>query len=119
MTLELDDFAASLSESGFGDLDLSTAEGAQAALEVLDSVQANVDQANATIGAGMNRLESTVDTLTSSSIQAEQRRSRIQDADMAKEITDLVNQQVKRDASIAMLALSNQQKGSVLKLLGQ
>lgn len=116
--IELGDFAQLLEDSGFNSLDLSTAEGASAALGALGEVQAGVDQANAQIGAQINRLDSTVNNLSNSSIRAQESRSRISDADMAKEITDMVNQQVQRDASIAMLALSNQNKGNVLKLLG-
>lgn len=118
VSVELGDFSQLLEDSGFNDIDFSTREGATNALSALDELQEGVNQTNAELGAQMNRLDSTVSSLTNSSLNAEASRSRIKDADMAKEVSDMVNSQVKRDASIAMQVFNNQQKGNVLRLLG-
>lgn len=118
VSVQIGDFAKLLEDSGFNGLNFSTADGAVNALTVLDQIQGSVDQSNAEIGAQLNRLDFTINTLTNSSIKAQESRSRIADADMAKEITDMINHQVKRDASIAMQAYANQHRGNILKLLG-
>lgn len=117
VSIENRNFAAVLEDSGFNSLDFSSAEGAANALGVLDQVQGEADQLNADIGASINRLDSTVNNLTDASINTQASMSRIKDADMAKEISDMANEQTKRDVSIAMQTLANQQKGNVLKLL--
>lgn len=117
LSVQLDDFSQTLSESGFDDIDLSTAGGASNALAALDQVQQGVDSASATIGAGINRLESTISSLSNSTISAEASRSRTQDADLAKEISNLVQEKIKQEAGIALQAQANQNAGSVLNLL--
>ncbi len=116
--LEQGDFSQMLEDAGLNNIDFSSASGATSALSVLDQVQADINSVNADIGAGINRLDSSISNLHASAIEAQESRSRIKDADIAKEITDLVNGQVKRDSSIAMQVLANQQKSSVLRFLG-
>lgn len=115
--VELGDLAKQLQASGFNDLDFSTAGAAQEALGVLDTVQGQVDQINAGVGASLNRLDSTINQLGDAKIATSASRSRIADADMAKEISEWVGEKVKEDVALAVQALANQQKGSVLRLL--
>jgi flagellin len=117
ITVASNDFAKKLEDVGFGDLDLSSASGASDALAVVDGLKEEISSESATIGASLNRLESSINNLSSSALSAEKSRSTISDADYAKEISDKSNEQVKLDAAIAMKALANQNKGSVLRLL--
>jgi len=65
----------------------------------------------------MNRLEYAIDNLANGSQNAAASRSRIEDADYAKETTELARTQIIQQASTAMLAQANQSNQSVLSLL--
>ena len=69
------------------------------------------------MGALQNRLNSTVDNLSTIITKSEQARSRVLDADMAAETTSLSKSQILQQASTAMLSQANQQAQSVLALL--
>ncbi len=115
--VKVDDLSQRLSDAGFEDIDFSTAKGASESLAVLDTVQGDVDQIGSSIGAGINRLDSSISNLQTSAVSAQGSRSQIRDADMAKEISNLANAQVQKEVAIAMQVLANQDKGSVLRLL--
>jgi flagellin len=74
---------------------------------------------NADLGAVANRLEKTIDALTSSSTNTAAARSRILDTDYALETSSLSKAQIIAQASNAMLAQANQQPQQVLSLLKQ
>ena len=69
------------------------------------------------MGALQNRLNSTVENLTTIITKTEQARSRVLDADMANETTALSKSQILQQASTAMLAQANQANQGVLQLL--
>jgi flagellin len=69
------------------------------------------------MGALQNRLNSTVENLTTIITKTEQARSRVEDADMANETTALSKSQILQQASTAMLAQANQANQGVLQLL--
>lgn len=117
LDLKLGDLEQALLDAGLNDLDLSTAEGANSALGSLDQVQERVNLSIGDVGAGLNRLASTIETLSSSEISAQAARSRIQDADMAKEISELTANRIKEEIALAMQAKANANKGQVLTLL--
>ncbi len=104
-------------DAGIADIDLSTAAGASSSLSALDEVQEGLNSSFADIGAGLNRLDSTISTLGASEVNAAESRSRIEDADFAKEISELVAGQTRRETSIAIQSQANAQKGFVLKFL--
>ncbi len=99
------------------DVDVSTAEGATAALSAIDEAlqSVNIDRAN--LGAVQNRLEASVNNITSNVTNLSASRSRIQDADFAAETTNLARSQVLSQAAQAMLAQANQGQQQVLQLL--
>ena len=115
LELRLDDVSAFLEE--FNQIDLSSRQSAQNAIGVLDEVQDNVVQVRSDIGAGLNRLDSTINNLAQSELSAQQSRSRISDADIAKEVSELTVNQIKRDASIAIQVQANKRGNSLLNLL--
>ena len=100
-----------------GDVDLSTQEGATAALGSIDAALQSVNLDRANLGAVQNRLEATVNNLSSSSTNLVSSRSRIQDADFSAETTNLAKAQVLSQAAQAMLAQANQAQQQVLQLL--
>jgi flagellin len=69
------------------------------------------------MGALQNRLNATVDNLSTIITKTEQARSRVLDADMANETTALSKSQILQQASTAMLAQANQANQGVLQLL--
>lgn len=99
------------------DLDLSTAEGATAALSALDNAIGTVNTQRANLGAIQNRFTSTISNLGSSSDNLTSARSRIQDADFAQETAKLTRNQILQQAGVAMLGQANQLPQQVLSLL--
>ncbi|GGY39459.1 hypothetical protein GCM10011297_10830 [Bacterioplanes sanyensis] len=122
---ELD--ALGLSEGSFGgavdgtfltDIDISTFEGAQAAITSIDNAISQVASQRADLGAIQNRLESTVSNLQVTSENLNAANSRIQDADFAAETAELSRTQVLQQAGISVLAQANAAGQQVLSLLG-
>ena len=99
------------------DIDLLTQDGAAAALGAIDEALSSVSLDRANLGAVQNRLEATVNNLSSNSTNLVSSRSRIQDADFAAETTNLAKSQVLSQAAQAMLAQANQSQQNVLQLL--
>ena len=99
------------------DIDISTQGGADAALTAIDEALASVTVDRSNLGAVQNRLESSVNTLTSRSTNLVEARSRIEDADFSAETTNLAKAQILSQAATAMLAQANQSGQNVLSLL--
>jgi len=100
-----------------GGVDLSTANGSQAALTVLDKAINTITDSRASMGAYQNRLTASVANLETTSMNLQASRSRILDTDYAKETTNLAKSQIIQQAATAMLAQANQSAQSVLSLL--
>ena len=100
-----------------GGVDLSTANGSQAALTVLDKAINTITDSRASMGAYQNRLTASVANLETTSMNLQASRSRILDTDYAKETTNLAKSQIIQQAATAMLAQANQSAQSVLALL--
>jgi len=98
-------------------VDLSTAAGATSALSVIDSALSQVNSGRADLGAIQNRFSSTISSLQTTSENLSASRSRIQDADFAKETASLSRAQVLQQAATAMVAQANQMPQQVLSLL--
>jgi flagellin len=83
----------------------------------IDLAIANVSSARSTFGAVQNRLEHTLNNLTSYQENLQASESRIRDVDMAKEMVNFTKLQILSQAGTAMLAQANQSSQSVLTLL--
>jgi flagellin len=109
------------SAAGFGnsvaDIDISTAKGAQEAIEVIDTALEQINSTRGDLGAVSNRLDFTVNNLSNVSENVAAARSRIEDADFAKESAALSRAQVLQQAGTAMLAQANAAPQQVLSLL--
>ena len=97
--------------------DVSTAAAANALLSTLDTELGAISSSRATLGAGQNRLESVVNSLTSNSTNLSDARSRIEDTDYSAETTAMAKAQILSQASTAMIAQANQSQQNVLSLL--
>lgn len=109
----------SLAASGgtAGSYDVSTATAANTLLGTLDTELDSISSARATLGAGMNRLESVVNNLNDNITNLSDARSRIQDTDYSTETTQMAKAQILSQASTAMIAQANQSQQNVLSLL--
>jgi flagellin len=99
------------------DIDISTQDGATAALNSIDEALKSISINRAELGAVQNRLEATINNLTSANTNTVASRSRIQDADFAAETTSLARGQILTQAAQAMLGQANQSQQGVLQLL--
>ena len=98
-------------------IDILTSGNAKSALDNLLQALDGINMQRATYGAAINRLEHTMDNLMQMSSNAAATRGRIQDADYAKESTELARTQIVQQASTAMLTQANASAQSVLALL--
>ncbi len=117
--LAMTDLTTTLAGSGgaASSYDVSTAAAANTLLGTLETERNALSNARATLGAGQNRLESAINTLTSNSTNLADARSRIMDTDYSAETTALAKAQILSQASTAMLAQANQSQQNVLSLL--
>jgi flagellin len=83
----------------------------------MDKALTSVNTARANLGAIQNRFTSVVSNLSVNSENLSAARSRIQDADFAKESAQLTRNQILQQAGTAMLAQANQTSQSVLSLI--
>jgi flagellin len=109
--------SASAQKNSVGEIDISTADGAQRALSVIDNALAGIDSQRADLGAVQNRFDNTINNLQNISENASAARSRIMDTDYAAETANLSKNQVLQQAGTAILAQAKQLPQSVLSLL--
>ena len=114
VTLEKDanNYADSLSPTN-----ITTAVRATSSLTAIDRAMTQINSQMGAYGAAMNRLEYAIDNLTTMAINVRVSLSRIQDADYAKETTELARTQIIQQAATAMLAQANQQAKMVMDIL--
>ena len=104
---------------GIDKLNLATADGAQAAITTIDAAVNKVSQMRSKLGAYQNRLEHTVANLGVASENMTESLSRIEDADMAAEMSTYTQTNVLAQAGTSMLAKANEMPNTVLQLLQQ
>jgi flagellin len=102
---------------GVDGLDISTAAGAQTAIDTLDDAISDVSSQRSELGAYQNRFESTIRNLSVTVENLSAAESRIRDTDMAEEMVSFTRHQILQQAGTAMLAQANQVPQSVLGLL--
>jgi flagellin len=102
---------------GLSSLDVSTATSASQALDTVDKAITAVSAQRSKMGAVQNRLEHTINNLTTASENLTGAESRIRDVDMAKEMMEFTKSNILSQAAQSMLAQANQQPQGVLQLL--
>ena len=90
---------------------------AQAAIGELDAAITSVSDQRAEYGANLNRLNFNIDNITSMKNNLSQAKSRIADADMAKESSEMMKNKILTQSGISMLSQANQNPQQVLSLL--
>jgi flagellin len=100
-------------------LDISTRESSNLAIQIVDLALEQISAQRASLGAIQNRLESTINNLTTNSENLSASRSRIFDADFAAETANFSRNQIIQQAGVSILAQANQQPQIALSLLGQ
>jgi len=108
---------SSTTGNALANIDITTAAGAQKAIDSIDNALEKVNEARSELGAVNNRLDFTINNLSNVSENASAARSRIEDADFAKESANLSRAQVLQQAGSAMLAQANAAPQQVLSLL--
>ena len=98
-------------------IDVSTVDGANAALKTIDSALNSINKNRADLGAIQNRFASTIANLNTTNENLSASRSRIQDTDFAQETANLTRGQILQQAGTAMLAQANSLPNGVLSLL--
>jgi flagellin len=109
---------ATLDALGLAGVDYSSKEGAQGALENLDSAQESVNRMRANLGALQNRLTSTVNNLGVSEENMSAANSRIRDTDVAQATAEMTRNNILLQASTSTLAQANAKDQLALKLIG-
>lgn len=99
-------------------IDVTTADGAQDAISIIDGAISLIDSQRATLGAVQNRFENTIANLNNISENVTAARSRIKDTDFAAETANLTKNQILQQAGTSILAQANQIPQAVLSLLG-
>lgn len=114
-------FATSLSneDKQVNALNITTASGANDAIQTIDFALNRLNKVRGDIGALQNRFSSTVASLQVAAENLSAARSRIRDADVAKETAELTRTQILVQAGVAVLAQANQLPSVALSLLGR
>jgi flagellin len=108
----------SLESLGLNEVGTTTKESAQQNLANLDVAIHRVNENRSTLGALQNRLQSAINNLQIYNENLGQANSRIRDADIAEETSDMTKNQIMTQASVAVLSQANNSASSALKLLG-
>ncbi|EJS65474.1 hypothetical protein ICW_04125 [Bacillus wiedmannii] len=95
----------------------TTKADALAAVDKIDEALKMVADNRATLGATLNRLDFNVNNLKSQSSSMASAASQIEDADMAKEMSEMTKFKILNEAGISMLSQANQTPQMVSKLL--
>lgn len=98
-------------------IDITDQNSASAAADAIRQISNYVSDERGKLGAQQNRLEHTVNNLTTASENTTASKSRILDTDMAKEMMEYTSKNVIAQAAQSMLAQANSQPQNVLSLL--
>ena len=101
-----------------GDIDLTKASTAQTAITEIDTAIDSVNSIRASYGAVQNRLESSINNMTTYVESLSAAASQIVDADYAHETAEMTRLQVMQQAGVAALSQARGINQSVISLLG-
>ncbi|PFN17590.1 flagellin, partial [Bacillus cereus] len=94
-----------------------TAANASGEITALDTAIQNIADERATFGSQLNRLDHNLNNVTSQATNMAAAASQIEDADMAKEMSEMTKFKILNEAGISMLSQANQTPQMVSKLL--
>lgn len=116
-TIDISFLEMTVSALSLSGLDVSTTDGASAAVDSVDDALSAVNSYQSYIGAMINVLAAQSSALSSSSISYNGAYGNIMNADMAQETANLAKAQIQRDASTAVLAQSQQMNKELVTYL--
>ncbi len=100
-------------------IDVADRLSAQGGLNGIDKAILQVNELRAKIGSTQNRLQTTINTQGIYVENLSNAKSRIRDADMAAETTNLTRETILRQAGVAVLQAANENPKLALQLLRQ
>ncbi len=105
-----------------GNIEIATSSDDSAAnpldaIKTIDAAIKSIADSRATLGATLNRLDFNVNNLKSQQSAMASSASQIEDADMAKEMSEMTKFKILNEAGISMLSQANQTPQMVSKLL--
>ena len=106
-----------VSAMGLSGIDISTQEGAKAAVDVIKEAINYVSDVRGTLGATQNRLDHTINNLSVMEENIQDAESTIRDTDVAEEMMSYTKNNILVQSAQAMLAQANQVPQGVLQLL--
>ncbi|KAB2452504.1 flagellin [Bacillus sp. CH126_4D] len=96
---------------------LADRDTAESEITALDTAIQKVADERATFGSQLNRLDHNLNNVTSQATNMASAASQIEDADMAKEMSEMTKFKILSEAGISMLSQANQTPQMVSKLL--
>jgi flagellin len=96
---------------------VATKQGSQLSLAVIDDAIQQVSKVRSDLGAMQNRLQSTINNLSVNEENMTAANSRIRDADLAEEVSEMTKNNILMQAGVAVLGQANQSAQTALKLL--
>lgn len=109
--------AITLGSVNINAVEVNTQVTARSAIEAVDGALATVNSARADLGAAQSRFDSVISNVDIAAENTLNARSRVLDADFAKESAELAKTQVLQQAGISVLAQANAMPQQVLALL--
>lgn len=96
---------------------VDTRENATLTIASVDEAITDIDTIRSKLGSIQNRLESTINNLNNVSENLSAAKSRIQDADIAKETSVMTRSNILQQAGVSILAQANQAPQLALSLI--
>lgn len=118
ITYDASGSSATLDSLGVAGQSIYEKTQAQESLAVIDAAMLKVGSIRANLGAIQNRLNSTINNLAIFDENISAANSRIRDADVAIETSELSRNQIMLNAGISVLSQANASQHMALKLLG-
>ncbi|MDH3346512.1 MAG: flagellin [Desulfobulbaceae bacterium] len=98
-------------------LTVSLRSNANTAISVIDAAISDIDVIRGDLGAAQNRMEATIANLSNVAENLTAARSRILDADVAMETSNMTRSNILQQAGVSILAQANQTPQLALQLL--
>lgn len=109
---------STLEALGIKDIDNATKESSQNNLGMLDHAITRINENRSELGALQNRLQSTINNLGIYRENLSAANSRIRDADIAEETSELMKNNILTQSTVSVLGQANANSQIALKLLG-
>jgi flagellin len=116
-TISLTISAATISALGLSGTGVASYSAAQSSIQLIDDALAQIDSVRGTLGAAQNRFESTISNLKNVAENLSAARSRIMDADIAQETSEMTKNNILQQAGVSVLSQANQTPQLALSLL--